>query len=253
MEYGEGARCLIKDATMKFTYPREFNDLFDCLPSYSLDSVEQLIKNNKDVFKKAGRGLGYPPAKRIMNKGKIIENIKKSVNQGDWTDSIRKNVGICSLTTKACNLLMWAHYGDNHRGIVAEFKNEIPEDSELTEEYLCSFIVKYEKDKPVRELMDGDYVHDLLIKGNDWNYENEIRCIDMNRKSGIHKYRRNLLESIILGVKFDDNKFSEIKSLIDNVNRQYSLNIKLYQAKIVQGSFKIHIPGHPVYDDPSWE
>lgn len=252
MEYGVGAKCLIKDATIKFTNPDEFNDPFDCLPSYSLNDAEELVKKDKVSFKRAADFLGYSPAERIMKKKEMVAKVKASVDQGDWVKSIRRNVGICSLTPKACNLLMWAHYGDNHRGVVAEFKNQIPNNLDLMQEYLCSFIVKYSKNKPIEELLTSDYDHALLIKGSDWEYEDEIRCLDIDRGAGIYSYRRDLLESIILGVKFDGNRVGEIKDIVDGVNEKYGLNVRLYRAKMVDDSYKIYIPGHPVYGDPAW-
>lgn len=252
MEYGEGAKFLIKNATMKFTDPRDFNDPFDCIPSYTLEDEVELLKKDKDLIKKAADNLGYSPSKRIMARGQIIANIKLSLDNGSWQNSICNDIGVCSLTTKACNLLMWAHYGDNHKGIVAEFKNEIPVNPDHSEEYLCSFHVKYNDKKPIIELSQSDFVHDLLIKGIDWKYEDEIRCLDMHRRAGIHKYRRDLLESIILGVNFEERKVNEIKLLIDKVNNKFKLNIKLYKVKKVKNKFKLFIPDHPVYGQSTW-
>lgn len=92
-----------------------------------------------------------------------------------------------------------------------------------------------------------------MVKGTDWEYEDEIRCLDMRRRSGIHSYRRELLESIILGCKFDEKLALEIKALIYRINNKFGLNIKLYKVEIVKDAFKIFIPGHPVYGDPDWE
>ncbi|WP_166368057.1 DUF2971 domain-containing protein [Psychromonas sp. SA13A] len=250
MEYSDGAKFLIKDATMKFTHPNEFNDPFDCLPSYSLEKLDNI---DKRILKKAADELGYNASERILNKKKMIANIKRSVLEGKWQNSIKDDIGICSLTTKPCNLLMWAHYANNHKGIVVEFKNEIPNNSNDSEKYLSSFYVEYHKIKPVMELYETNVEHDLLIKGLDWQYEDEIRCLDMHRKAGIHPYRRDLLESIILGVKFDEQKISEIKSIVDAVNKKYALNIKVYKAEIVKNTFKIYIPEHPIYKDKQWE
>lgn len=249
MEYGEGAKCLIRDGTMKFTNPDEFNDPFDCSPSYSLENINKI---NKKVLKKAGDELGYSPSERVLNKRKMIANLKRSITEGGWQSSLKNDVGICSLTTKPCNLLMWAHYADNHKGIVVEFKNEIPHNPEHSEEYLTTFHVKYQKQKPKIDFYNIDVAHDLLTKGIDWDYEDEIRCLDMHRKAGIHPYKKELLKSIILGIKFDENKFKEIESLIKKVNEQHNLDIKIYKAKILKDQFKIYIPGHPIYGKSSW-
>lgn len=252
MPYGDGAKFLIENATIKFTDPREFNDPFDCMPSYSSESAMQLIETKKEIAKKAAKAMGLSPAQRIMSKGKMAANLRNAVNDGHWQDSIRRDVGVCSLTTKPCNLLMWAHYANNHTGLIAEFKNEIPSNPGLTEEYLVAFHVSYQDTKPVIDLDKSDFNHDLLIKGMDWKYEDEIRCLDVTRKAGIYNYRRELLESIILGCRFDPQKLIEVRELIEKVNREFGLKIKLYMAEMVKDKFKVFIPNHPVYGDPEW-
>ena len=137
----------------------------------------------------------------------------------------------------------------------AEFKNQIPSNPDLYREYLFSYLVKYSKNKPVEEfsISGSGYDHALLFKGAEWKYEDEIRCLDVDRGAGIYSYRRELLESIILGVKFDEDRVGEIKDIVCGVNDRYGLNIRLYQDKMVDGSYEIYIPGHPIYGDPSWE
>ena len=102
IEYGEGAKCLIRDGTMKFTNPDEFNDPFDCSPPYSLENINKI---NKKVLKKAGDQLGYSPSERVLNRRKMIANLKRSITEGDRQSSLKNDVGICSLTTKPCNII----------------------------------------------------------------------------------------------------------------------------------------------------
>ncbi|HHI5412215.1 TPA: DUF2971 domain-containing protein [Vibrio metoecus] len=251
--YGDGAKAIISNATMKFTHPKDFNDPFDCLPSYKINSFDVLKTKYNHVIKDACKSMNYSPAQRIKKKREMEARLTNSLSKGTWQDSIRKSIGICSMTTHACNLLMWAHYAKEHTGMVFEFKNLIPENEDDYEEYLCSFKVKYEIDKPINDLSEASYEHDLLVKGKDWEYEDEVRCLDFWRKSGIHPYKRDLLSSIILGIRFDAKLEKGIRELVSSTNNIYGTNIKIYNAKVVKDKFKIFIPDHPIYGDPDWK
>ncbi|MFC3681373.1 DUF2971 domain-containing protein [Bacterioplanoides pacificum] len=66
--------------------------------------------------------------------GKTREEMRVNLS-GDVSDHVRtlmpftnelKNIGIISLTETRDNLLMWSHYGDNHRGLVIEYNINHP-------------------------------------------------------------------------------------------------------------------------------
>ncbi|HDY7694962.1 TPA: DUF2971 domain-containing protein, partial [Vibrio vulnificus] len=253
MAYGDGAKALIKNATMKFSHASEFNDPFDCFPSYSNSSIKNVIKSNPKLYKKVGESLGLSPAERIKQKGKMLKRLEESVSSGKFVESLRQDIGICSMTPKPCNLLMWAHYGDKHKGIAAEFSNEIPDLASDSAKYLFAFHVDYKDKKPVQDISNPDFITDLLVKGSDWEYENEIRVLDHDRGHGIHPYERRLLSSIILGVKFEESLKKEIQELVNDVNELHGTSIKVYQAAMVPNEFKVYIPEHPIYGDPSWK
>ena len=120
---------------------------------------------------------------------------------GDYIDGVSKGVAILSLTRTPFNPLMWAHYGDNHRGFVIGYEVEIPffqcEASNLipvqkgnviytkTKPYkkisrdltanLCAAIegVYDEQDTKIRELIG----HLFLNKDTIWCYEEEVRIV----------------------------------------------------------------------------
>ncbi len=250
---GEGANAIIEKATMKFTDPKDFNDPFDCAPSYVVDDFKKLVKNNPEAFKKAGRDMKLSPAKRIQENTKMEARLKRALDDGSWQRYLQSDIGICSMTTKACNLLMWAHYSKNHTGVVFEFHNIIPNIPELTEHYLCAFHVKYELEKPILSLSEANYGNDWLTKGGDWEYEDEIRCLNIERKYGIHEYKRDLLASVILGARIDPDDENTIRKLVKKVNRLHGLSIRVYKAEVAKDKFKLVIPNHPLYGDPNWD
>lgn len=248
---GDGADAILKNATMKFTDPKDFNDPFDCAPSYVLEDFDELLKVNADAYTRAIKDLKLSPAKRIQKKKELKARVKRSLEDGTWQEGVRSRIGICSMTTKASNLLMWAHYAKEHTGVVFEFHNVIPTRSVLNSHYLCAFHVEYKDVRPVLELSDANYVHDLLTKGVDWKYEDEIRCLNVERKSGIYKYKRELLASVILGARINADDEANIRKLVKEVNQEHGLSIEVYQAEVSKDKFKLVIPDHPVYADLS--
>ncbi|EEX67223.1 DUF2971 domain-containing protein [Vibrio metoecus] len=175
-----------------------------------------------------------------------VDEIDSSIQR-----TLQKQVGICSLTTKACNLLMWAHYAKNHTGLVFEFSNTIPKDMQEQSKYLCAMHVDYMECKPVIDMLDANYVHSFLVKGQDWQYEDEIRCLNLDG-AGIYKYLPELLESVILGAKISEKDEKEIKLIISRLNKVRKKPMALYKARLIKDKFKLYIPQHPVYGDMNW-
>lgn len=130
-----------------------------------------------------------------------VSVIKDESFTGDRIDEVSEGVAILSLTRTPFNPLMWAHYGDNHRGFVIGYEVEIPffqcEASNLipvqkgnviytkTKPYkkisrdltanLCAAIegVYDEQDTKIRELIG----HLFLNKDTIWCYEEEVRIV----------------------------------------------------------------------------
>lgn len=250
--YGDGAKAIISNATMKFTNPKDFNDPFDCFPSYEVGDFDELIKSNQEAFKRAARDLKLSPARRLQEKSKMAARLRTALNNGSWQNDLRSNLGICSMTTKACNLLMWAHYSNNHKGVVFEFHNVIPKNPELLEYYLSAFHVDYQLDKPIPNLSEANYVNDLLTKGIDWKYEDEIRCLNLENNSGIYQYKRDLLNSVILGAEIGSREEADIRQLIKEVNKREGTSVIVYKAEMSKDKYKLTVPNHPVYSDPNW-
>jgi hypothetical protein len=75
------------------------------------------------------------------------------------------------------NLLMWAHYADNHRGVCLEF--------DTRDEVMCFPLrVEYSAQFPVMRAYTTDLVDNLvplLSKSDVWAYEREYRLIAQER------------------------------------------------------------------------
>lgn len=147
------------------------------------------------------------------------------------------NVAILSLTRNPLNSLMWAHYGDEHKGFVIGYEVENPffkckesnlipvhkgnviytktkpflETSTLETTNLCNAIdgIYEEEDHQTKDLID----HLFLNKDTIWSYEEEVRIVKRvdsfimeTHEYWENSYNRYTPLSIIPGLKIYDHQ-----------------------------------------------
>jgi hypothetical protein len=142
------------------------------------------------------------------------------------------SVGICSLSRSPLNLLMWAHYANDHKGFVVEF--DIPlesffpiKDEVKFLEWLIPQKVEYQEFKPVVNFSDDQETKmkkQFLIKGIDWKYEQEERVIDYVEEVAFIKYDQNsILSSVLAGMKMKPSEYHSLKNIIGTLSKEKSL------------------------------
>ena len=244
--YGDGARAIIRDATIKFSSPTGLNDPFDCAPRYTVSNLHDLFRK----FPKAFHGTKLSPGQRILYKRRMEILLGNTFAVPTvFQKSINQRASICSMTSNPVNPLMWAHYAQNHTGVVLEFSNNTPSDTnnlDLIISHLMSFHVEYEKTRPSIDLCEQNIVHDLLVKSSEWGYEDEIRCLNVGASAGIYGYERQLLSSVILGARIGDHE-DDIRRLVEETNLEYGTNVAVYKAALSESEYKIIIPDHINY------
>jgi len=136
---------------------------------------------------------------------------------------------------------MWAHYATSHTGFVIEFSIPIKSTTYDDLNCLAPFPVEYKKEKPI--ITDHKFFKEqLLTKGKDWDYEQEERVIDVKRGCGIHLYdRKQILKSVIAGMRMSDADFSVLKKSVDAVNTALGINIAVHKAEPLQGKFALFV------------
>jgi hypothetical protein len=183
----------------------------------------------------------------------MIKSALLAANSPNYGAELTKHLGICSLSRDPLNLLMWAHYANNHRGFVVEFSIPTVGAEEEAKDYLLKYLVplevNYSKEKPIIDHFDDDNTNankTTLTKGIDWVYEQEERVVDHIRGHGIHPYnRKRVLKSVIAGMRMDSDKYNELRLIIESLNKELSTNVTLYKAEAVHGEYKLHVPGRP--------
>ncbi|MCW2338207.1 hypothetical protein M2337_002440 [Sphingobium sp. B2D3A] len=84
----------------------------------SLASLRSILQHNTIGFSRAkdlNDPFDWPTAPDVPDYG-FFESLTATLKGNIWA----QNMGVCSMTRSAANSLMWAHYGDKHRGAVIE-------------------------------------------------------------------------------------------------------------------------------------
>ncbi|MEK2158889.1 DUF2971 domain-containing protein [Vibrio parahaemolyticus] len=245
LPFTEGSKCILTQGTMKFSHHTEFNDPFDCKTTYEIEASMAYVQSRPDLFKEAGRQLNLSPAQRVGKKKQMLNGIKRSLENGSFHNGVINEVGICCLTKKTDNILMWSHYADNHKGFVVEFTVDHATENmnmEKVEEKLFGWDVEYSKNMPVITAGGNDFnaVKDVfLIKSVDWAYESEYRVLSMYKGPGIHNFDQKLISRVIAGVNMPDSDFKELKRLVEQLSSSVGTNPEVVQAKMSQTEYRI--------------
>lgn len=239
---------ITKNNSLYFYDPlEEYNDPFDCMIKPFLkgtyNEIEEwskkfLLRNNEDLSKKEFKKLLKIYKTHIHATYK--ENTKIFLDDYNFQMALRssdpdraKNIGVLSLTEKNNDILMFTHYGDNHKGLGLQF--EMKKDPYY---YANVFPVKYFKSYPQLNVLNSNSTERLekmlFTKSAQWNYEKEWRIIK-KEGSGPSQFKRSMLTGIIFGTA--TTKAS--KDYVFEVTKDR--NIKYFQAVPKKRRFELKI------------
>lgn len=247
-----------------YAKPEQFNDPFEADFDISIDDlcVETLIQ----LFQFTQQdGLPMPFSPEVLA-GFTNESIRaafaviepsqlKATVQSVFISSMRQQTGLYCLSAKPNDTVMWAHYGDCHRGIALEFERE--EGSHCGN--MC-FEVEYFKEPPVinfgalvKEIAQARGASSLNEKGEllknaelkkmifskteNWRYEQEWR---VSHFPGLQDMPGKLT-GIVFGVNADEDLVAYLKSLDELKDVEFKFLVpKNYQLELVtEQEFKI--------------
>lgn len=248
-----------------FSRPLDFNDPLDCkvlinhdasaltiLPKSTEDNkeidhefIESAIKRFDGVLVSESLEYlnKYRPSLDSLIKNPSPQSIEKAasyLNYAHRAKKIDREMGVCCFTTDPKNILMWSHYGAQHKGVCIKYRR-IRSKSGIGSN---TFPVKYNKTVPRLHSCTDDLRNEvkiifltLLSKSSHWEYENEWRAISPFGHGKHHVDTSDVLE-IIFGVNIQDVDIARIVKVID---RQEYRHVKLKQLKLSFDSYKLHL------------
>lgn len=253
LPFDEGSLKVITEGTIKFSCPLDFNDPFDCLPCFDMDSIEGLrLSRYSDLGKQIQQ---IKPATRIQNRSKWKQSLRNQVQSGDFFRGLQSEMGVLCLSKNPLNTLMWSHYADFHRGFVVEFRipfysrDMVVRIQAARGERIIPHPITYSSTRPTVGINIKDkhqLSEDLLFtKSEQWRYEEEHRAVVPDRGPGIYPYERDeILTGVIGGMKMNEENFRRLQQAVDMLN-QRGLSIGCYKATASDSDYSLLVHGHP--------
>lgn len=247
VRFSNGSLAILKDGTIRFTPPKEFNDPFDCVYGISDDHFHS-AKEIKEMLNKIG--IKPPsPAKRIQLAQQTKHIQIKEMNDGSYFEKLHERLGVCCLNHNPLNILMWSHYANDHKGFLIEFK--FPKKSLGTGKEFINFLpipVEYKESIPIvskrdRELGETITEKVYLSKSIDWQYEKEFRILKWDIDNPIQSYPRNkVLSSVVGGLRLDPTDGIILRRVCEEIG------IDFFKAQKIPNSYDLTVPNHPRLD-----
>jgi hypothetical protein len=268
-----------RQGRIRFTQPGAFNDPFE-MPAFKAEEAEAerrrglagLIDQTTEIQRALSQGrvpaAAFVPAFRYFS-GIAPESSKgerKPVPSEMAIEKIRRIdqvFGILSLSMTSDNLLLWAHYASEHRGLAIEID---PGDDDFNRHHRStdkSFQrtgqVRYSADRPrIPETEDILFDH-FFVKSPEWSYEQEYRIVRKFESAvetidaqpfPIHLYElpASAIRRIIFGVRVTEEQRRNV--IQDTKVDPGFAHVGFAQAVIDPTEFKIDIRVLPTTSDP---
>lgn len=259
---------LLDDGLRRFTQPSEFNDPFEVKPVIKdLGADPQTTKSFGSHYESTVRELHKKlspeikkklPLEKLINtpalKNKFLEILKIEMTKqtpnlvASMQENFSKKAGILSLSEASDNLLMWAHYANDHRGFVVgfdvthEFFNQKRTDADQLRHLRK---IQYSHSRPKLTFSETKSIDELMIKGAIWDYEKEWRMTqsiadaDKVLERDIHLFRIpfSAFKSVRIGVRANQQTKQKVLDLLSS-NSELG-HVKIYQLSIHDSKYEL--------------
>lgn len=247
----------LRNRTLYYPSPRNFNDPFDCAPSAPVLSMELCRELAERKLKSEPRlNVKQHPE---LSRSQIIEymanDIQRSNDGGETRDWFYSGYGILCLTRDPTSILMWSHYGKNHSGFALEFdyRYAVSFNSDSSHHYpseykLITVPVTYTNTRPpFKALKESSSPFDgFLEKASCWEYEKEERVIVENGDRSI-AFDPTLISAILVGAKCSEETLDKIYCAVDSHIQNTSKVIPIYKVALDNVSYRLTVLGHPYF------
>jgi hypothetical protein len=223
--------------------PRLFNDPFDCRitlayhllknnEKLALEYFEQVVSRHYPMYTKAQRDI---EVLKLIKEGRFRnDDFVKKENQKS-IEKLHDMLGVYSVTAVNDNVLMWAHYSNNHEGFCIGFNSV-----KLFNHFGGGQEIQYKEEYPTilpTENFEMQWINRTYIKALYWDYEIEYRLTKSNFANKIITLPKEIIKEVILGYKIPESDERDILKII-SIELPH---IKKYKAIPKERSFELEL------------
>jgi hypothetical protein len=216
-----------------FPSPEELNDPFDCHLKFSLLHCKKDPEADWKLYffylaKSQYNGISDEEACKhadaAINK-KLHKNndwlLKADQSIKDSIDESLKDFRICSFSKSPRNQMMWAHYADNHKGMVLQFRASHFRDRGFDIDYYKQPIPLKKYVDAFKNTLEGDETaYARLIwcsKSDEWSGEKEVRLFSKNK---YNEYPEEMLSGILIGSECSSLRIDLLRKSISSLKKK---------------------------------
>jgi hypothetical protein len=207
--------------------PFDFNDPFDMQAKVVIDGTILQQRRRFDEILKRRRLKSTERRKEIKRIFSETHEERTTYARNALQETINE-FGVYSFGGDPRNILMWSHYGSNHKGVCLQF--EFARDL-LTFFSLIEMVYtkEYHTVKWTTEVEKGLQAT-LQSKHEGWKYEEETRLVIMKSSHKYIEFRPAALRSIIIGCRADSKTVQTLRSLLKERSAAGHPSVTLYRA-----------------------
>ncbi|NLE03313.1 MAG: DUF2971 domain-containing protein [Crenarchaeota archaeon] len=230
----------LKENTLYFQSPIEFNDLYDCKMVINQCTIEEwkigLKKSIQTVYANLGQDQQEKIFNNLKNNQQISYNNFKSIRKRDF-----EKYGVVCLTNKPTDILMWAYYGEKNTGICLGIDLEHCINTLVNIMSIKIFRLKhvdYVNTLPKINFMESflssnentalyEIEKIIFSKNKVWEKEKEIRIaipkVEELAKRRLICFPEGIYKSVILGARCDPFTIEQVKDILSSKKKQIPL------------------------------
>lgn len=233
---------LITKREAYFASPLEFNDPYDCRPTYTRGSDPKEDRRRIARAWEEGRVKAGHPKPSRSERSRHVTKVMAKISSPEGAAAhfhpyLQSGIGVFCMSKRWDLLPQWAYYGDVGRGVCLEY--DIQEDSGFSRVYE----VEYSSDRPcveiTRMLYDREYQTDALFravmtKARAWAKEKEVRAL--HSKSELLEHPHGILKAIIVGQMASAENVTWLKTILKNSGME---DMPVEQVRLNELGFKL--------------
>jgi len=223
----------LEEGYLWLSKPKDFNDPYDCYEKLvTVNPTDDLIKR---AVNSGMKNSDRTEKRRWMKSAKKNRAEFKKKMEGSVAE-LYGNIGVCCFTqNNYTDILMWSHYGDNHKGVCLKFDISLS-----PKEFAPILEVKY---TPNFKAIDYDFEsaksmeHYVTTKSKVWEYENEVRKVRLLSQEPSQKF--NFPPESLTEIAFGcDTPYADALKVYNIIHKKYP-HVKVHHMKMEESKFEL--------------